>query len=104
MSTPASIAAMCGAIAGANAYGLTSEYRARTLIASVSARASALRSPAAVRVQPEATGFIAATLAPRARNAPQRATAVRVLPIPVSVPVTNRVAVVTAGAESAIGA
>src|ERR1700722_21040185 len=54
------------------------------------ARASSLRRPSGVRVQPEATGFIAATRLPRAAKARHRAAATRVLPTPVSVPVTNR--------------
>ena len=41
-------------------------------------------------LQPEATGFIAATRVPRAAKARHRAAAMRVLPTPVSVPVTNK--------------
>src|ERR1700677_4266058 len=48
-------------------------------------------------VQPEATGFIPATRTPRAAKARHRAAAMRVLPTPVSVPVTNRACGVMGG-------
>src|ERR1019366_1392123 len=56
-------------------------------MAPCSAMASSLRNPSGVGVQPEATGFMAATRLPAAANARHNAVAIRVLPTPVSVPV-----------------
>jgi hypothetical protein len=60
-----------------------------------------------VAAQPEATGFIAATRVPRAAKARHSAAAIRVLPTPVSVPVTNKAGImrggVTDGAEITVG-
>jgi len=54
-----------------------------------SASASALRNPSGVQSQPDATGFIPATRLPATTKAAHNAAAIRVLPTPVSVPVTN---------------
>ena len=63
--------------------------------------ASSLRRPSGVGVHPEATGFIAATRMPRPAKARHKAAATRVLPTPVSVPVTNRDCVTGAAAPAA---
>src|SRR5882672_1477796 len=83
---PASSAAMCGAIAGSKAYGLTRLAGARMLPASTRASTSAQRPP----TLPAATGFIPATDFPLEAKACSSAQATSVLPTPVSVPVTKK--------------
>src|SRR5579863_4340824 len=63
-------------------------------------RASEFRGPSAVGPEPDATGFITATRRPRATSARVRAAEMRVLPTPVSVPVTKKLAAVMFWARS----
>ena len=87
-SMPASVAASSGASGCSSANGLMSAYARAGSPAACSPRASALRQAPSRQSQPLATGFMPTARRPRARKACSKAQLARVLPMPVSVPVT----------------